>query len=211
MHLFDANAAQSNWEEKYVYSAGKGVKNGAWCCWSRRCVGRRLTDFSSIASCPILCTKRSSFRDMLLISLQGRRILLRLFSGQILSQHLGRWNWQRSGASPKIISRVRSTPVCCPNYKTNSKGAFFWENPKTDLWSQIIRILHYPKKTEDPKKDHLPWQRHVLVLLVGKKQTNWSSQRRQEERGTWAMNEYTKLIYFGLKHERFSNRTHFLG
>ena len=26
------------------------------------------------------------------------------------------------------------------------------------------------KKTEDPKKDHLPWQRHVLVLLVGKKQ-----------------------------------------
>ena len=28
------------------------------------------------------------------------------------------------------------------------------------------------KKTEDPKKDHLPWQRHVLVLLVGKKQKN---------------------------------------
>ena len=25
-----------------------------------------------------------------------------------------------------------------------------------------------PKKPEDPKKDHLPWQRHVLVLLVGK-------------------------------------------
>ena len=94
-----------------------------------------MTDFSSIASCPILCTKRSSFRDVLSISLQGRRILLRLFSGLILSQHLGRWNWQRFGASPKIISRERSTPVCCPNYKTNSKGAFFWENPKTDLWS----------------------------------------------------------------------------
>ena len=27
-------------------------------------------------------------------------------------------------------------------------------------------------KTEDPKKDHLPWQRHVLVLLVGKKKTD---------------------------------------
>ena len=67
------------------------------------------------------------------------------FSGLILSQHLRRWNWQRFGASPKIISRERSTPVCCPNYKTNSKGAFFWENPKTDLWSQIIRILHYQK------------------------------------------------------------------
>ena len=52
------------------------------------------------------------------------------FSGLILSQHLRRWNWQRFGASPKIISRERSTPVCCPNYKTNSKGAFFWENPK---------------------------------------------------------------------------------
>ena len=49
-----------------------------------------------------------------------------------------------------------------------SRGAFFMENPKTDLWSQIIRILHY-RKTENPKKDHLPWQRHVLVLLVKKK------------------------------------------
>ena len=149
MHLFDANAAQSNWEEKYVYSAGKGVKNGAWCCWSRRCVGRRLTDFSSIASCPILCTKRSSFRDMLLISLQGRRILLRLFSGQILSQHLGRWNWQRSGASPKIISRERSTPVCCPNYKTNSKGAFFWENPKNGF---VISCRSYGFFTTQKKR-----------------------------------------------------------
>ena len=66
-----------------------------------------------------------------------------------------------------------------------SRGAFFMENPKTDLWSQIIRILHY-RKTENPKKDHLPWQRHVLVLLVKKKKTttttNWSSRRRQEKK-----------------------------
>ena len=27
-----------------------------------------------------------------------------------------------------------------------------------------------PKKTEDPKKVHWPWQQHVLVLIVGKKQ-----------------------------------------
>ena len=73
------------------------------------------------------------------------------FSGLILSQHLRRWNWQRFGASPKIISRERSTPVCCPNYKTNSMGAFFWENPKTDLWSQIIRILHYQKNGRSEK------------------------------------------------------------
>ena len=26
-----------------------------------------------------------------------------------------------------------------------------------------------PKKTEDPKKDHLPWQRHVLVLFAMRK------------------------------------------
>ena len=32
---------------------------------------------------------------------------------------------------------------------------FFWENPKTDFWSQIIRILRYQKNPEDPKKDHL--------------------------------------------------------
>ena len=73
------------------------------------------------------------------------------FSGLILSQHLRRWNWQRFGASPKIISRERSTPVCCPNYKTNSKGAFFCENPKTDLWSQIVRILHYQKNGRSEK------------------------------------------------------------
>ena len=46
---------------------------------------------------------------------------------------------------------------------------FFWENPKADFWSQIIWILHYQKNIKS-KKDHLPWQRHVLVLLVGKKQ-----------------------------------------
>ena len=169
-----------------------------------------MTDFSSIASCSILCTKRSSFRDVLLISPQGRRILLRLFSGLILSQHLGRWNWQRFGASPKIISRERSTPVCCPNYKTNSKGAFFWENPKTDLWSQIIQILHHQKNGRS-EKGSFTMTTACSRTPRGKKQTNWSSQRRQEERGTWATNECTKLTYFGLKHERFSNRTHFLG
>ena len=51
----------------------------------------------------------------------------------------------------KIISRERPTPVCCPNYKTNSKGAFFCENPKTDLWSQIVRILHYQKNGRSEK------------------------------------------------------------
>ena len=112
-----------------------------------------MTDFSSIASYPILCTKRSSFRDVLSISLQGRRFLLRLFAGLILSQHLGRWNWQRFGANPKIISRERSTPVCCPNYKTNSKGAFFWENPKTDLWSHADHTdSSLPKKNGRSEK-----------------------------------------------------------
>ena len=28
---------------------------------------------------------------------------------------------------------------------------FFWENPKTDLWSQIIRILHYEKNGRSEK------------------------------------------------------------
>ena len=47
-----------------------------------------------------------------------------------------------------------------------NKVAFFWENPKTDLWSNGF----FPTKTtEDPKKDLLPWQRHVLVLLVMRK------------------------------------------
>ena len=106
----------------------------------------------------------------------------------------------------------RSTPVCCPNYKTNSKGAFFWENPKKRICDLRSYGFFTTKKMEDPRKDHLPWQRHVLVLfMANKKKTNWSSQRRQEEKATWATNEYTKCIYFGLKHKSFSNRIHSLG
>ena len=170
-----------------------------------------MTDFSSIASYPILCTKRSSFRDVLSISLQGRRILLRLFSGLILSQHLGHWNWQRFGASPKIISRERSTPVCCPNYKTNSKGAFFWENPKTDLWSHADHTdSSIPPKNRRSEKGSFTMTTACPRTPRGKK-TNWSSWRRQEEKATRATNEYTKCIYFGLKHKRFSDRIHYLG
>ena len=139
-----------------------------------------MTDFSSIASCPILCTERSSFRDVLLISLQGRRTLLRLFSGQILSQHLGRWNWQRFGASPKIISRERSTPVCCPNYKTNSKGAFFWKNPKTDLWSQIIRIRKRIIYHDNGMSSYSSWEKN--------KQTDLHSEDKKKEEHELRMN-----------------------
>ena len=134
-----------------------------------------MTDFSSIASCPILCTKRSSFRDVLLINPQGRRILLRLFSGLILSQHLGRWNWQRFGASPKIISRERSTPVCCPNYKTNSMGAFFWENPKNGFvisdhtdssppkkWKIRERIIYH----DNGMSSYSSWEKNKLILMA---------------------------------------------
>ena len=128
-----------------------------------------MTDLSSIASCPILCTKRSSFRDVLSISLQGRRILLRLFSGLILSQHLGRWNWQRFGASPKIISRERSTPVCCPNYKTNSKGAFFWENPKNGF------VISDHTESSPPKK----WKIRERIIYHDNGMSSYSSWKKK--------------------------------
>ena len=128
-----------------------------------------MTDFSSIASYPILCTKRSSFRDVLSISLQGRRILLRLFSGLILSQHLGRWNWQRFGANPKIISRERSTPVCCPNYKTNSKGAFFWENPKNGF------VISDHTDSSPPKK----WKIRERIIYHDNGMSSYSSWKKK--------------------------------
>ena len=53
---------------------------------------------------------------------------------------------------------------------------------------QIIRILHYPQKTEDPKKDHLQWQRHVLVLLVGKKQTDPHGEDKKKKQHELQMN-----------------------
>ena len=66
------------------------------------------------------------------------------------------------------------------NDSSLSQGAFFWENPKTDLWSQIIRIFHYQKN--DPKKDRLPWQRHVLVLLVENKQQQQTDLHGEDKR-----------------------------
>ena len=151
---------------------------------------------------PDMMHQKRSFRVVLSISLQGRRILLR---------ERGRWNWQRVGASPKINWRKRSTPVCCPNYTTNTKGAFFWENPKTDLWSQIIRILHYQKNGRSEKGS---WQRNVLVLLVEKKKQQTDphdedKKKKQHELGMNIRNVFT--MYFGLKHKRFSNRIHSLG
>ena len=133
-----------------------------------------MTDLSSIASCPILCTKRSSFRDVLSISLQGRRILLRLFSGLILSQHLGHWNWQRFGASPKIISRERSTPVCCPNYKINSKGAFFWENPKNGF------VISDHTDSSPPKK----WKIRERIIYHDNGMSSYSSWKKKKQQQT---------------------------
>ena len=52
-----------------------------------------------------------------------------------------------------------------------------------------MRILHY-QKTEDPKKDHLLWQRHVLVLLVGKKkqQTDPHGEDKKKKQHKLGMN-----------------------
>ena len=44
-----------------------------------------------------------------------------------------------------------------------------------------MRILHY-QKTEDPKKDHLLWQQHVLVLLVRKKKQQQQTDPQGEDK-----------------------------
>ena len=83
----------------------------------------------------------------------------------------------------------RSTPVCCPNYKSNSRGAFLWEKPKTDCDLGSYGFFT-TKKTEDPKKDHIPWQRHVLVLLMGKnkKQTDPHGEDKKKKQHELQMN-----------------------
>ena len=97
------------------------------------------------------------------------------FSGLIVSQHLRRWNWQRFGASPKIISRERSTPVCCPNYKTNSKGAFFWENPKNGF------VISDHTESSPPKK----WKIRERIIYHDNGMSSYSS---------WKKNNNNKLI-----------------
>ena len=91
------------------------------------------------------------------------------FSGLILSQHLRRWNWQRFGASPKIISRERSTPVCCPNYKTNSKGAFFWENPKNGF------VISDHTDSSPPKK----WKIRERIIYHDNGMSSYSSWKKK--------------------------------
>ena len=91
------------------------------------------------------------------------------------SQHLRRWNWQRFGASPKIISRERSTPVCCPNYKTNSKGAFFWENPKNGF------VISDHTDSSPPKK----WKIRERIIYHDNGMSSYSS---------WKKNNNNKLI-----------------
>ena len=44
------------------------------------------------------------------------------------------------------------------------------------------------KKTEDPKKDHLPWQRHVLVLLAGKKTDTHRGKDKKKKQHKLGMN-----------------------
>ena len=70
---------------------------------------------------------------------------------------------------------------CC-NYSKQFKGALFCENPKMDLWSQIIWIPHYQKKPENPKKGSFIMTTACPRAPRGKKTTHWSSRRRQEEK-----------------------------
>ena len=55
-------------------------------------------------------------------------------------------------------------------YNPNT-GYVFWENPKTDLWSQIIRILHCQKngrfvgKKDKKKKQHKLWM-NVYEMFI---------------------------------------------
>ena len=90
------------------------------------------------------------------------------------SQHLRRWNWQRFGASPKIISRERSTPVCCPNYKTNSKGAFFWENPKNGF------VISDHTDSSPPKK----WKIRERIIYHDNGMSSYSSWKKKKQQQT---------------------------
>ena len=64
-------------------------------------------------------------------------------------------------------------------------GCIFLENPKTDLWSLIIRILHYQKNRRS-EKGSFTMTTACPRTPRGKKKnkTNWSSRRRQEEKAT---------------------------
>ena len=51
-------------------------------------------------------------------------------------------------------------------------GAFFWENPKTDLWSQNHMDSSLPKKRKIRKKIIYHDNGTVLLLLVEKNNNN---------------------------------------
>ena len=108
-------------------------------------------------------------------SLQQSCLLKDLTSFILYSGPAARLQLERPNKSPDSKLHVSSHPTPFFKKYITSTAAFLRENPKTDLWSQIIWIPPY-QKTEDLKKDHLPWQRHVLMLLVMRK-------NRRENRG----------------------------
>ena len=67
------------------------------------------------------------------------------------------------------------------------KGRFYWENPKTDLWSKIIRILHYQKRKIRKRIICHDLRHRVLVFLVLQTVSNPSFARKsRREESIWA-------------------------
>ena len=92
-------------------------------------------------------------------------------------------------------------------------GCVFWENPKTDLWSPIIWILHY-QKTEGSIKGSFTMTATCPRAHRGQKQQQQQQQQQTDPRGEDKKEKQYKLrmnirnVYISAETHFFSNRVH---
>ena len=116
--------------------------------------------------------------------------------------------------SLEMVLNLGSQNVCKPCKSKNwldILGVRFFGRIQRRI-CDLVWILRQ-QKAENAKKDHLPWQRHVLMLLAmtrkeGKKQqTDPRDKDKKEKQQAWSTHKYTKCIYFGLKQTFLAEKT----
>ena len=136
--------------------------------------------------------------QQLLMSYPDLTLFYRGRSGYEIKHLFNERIWQKKKSKDSINlghtihSSVKTTVVECDlffiwtllvpfvlKFNKGLLGCVFWENPKTDLWSQIIPIPHYQKQRKIRKK--IIYHDNVMFRAPrGKETTNWSSRWRQK-------------------------------
>ena len=93
----------------------------------------------------------------------GNTLLMRIASNLYIKMVAPVWPFS-CNTGIKVTSAGIASPAGVIRDQALTVGAFFWENPKTDFWSQIIRILHYQKKDGRSEKGSFTTSVHICFV-----------------------------------------------